>query len=98
MLLTSTNICTLQQLNALSSLRRLDHLVIDVDANPVTEFSLWRSYVIFRLAHFNLKLINHVEVSVIDIRLSASRPLTARTVGSVRVHGSLATNSCLFSL
>ena len=58
----STNIHSLQQINALSAVRRLDTLTIDLDGNPVTKFTLWRMYTVFRLAHFNLKKINDVEV------------------------------------
>lgn len=59
---SSTNIASLHQLNALSALRRLDNLIITPEGNPVTQFALWRSYVLFRLAHFALKKINDVEV------------------------------------
>ncbi|XP_059163229.1 leucine-rich repeat-containing protein 49-like isoform X2 [Physella acuta] len=63
----STNIHSLQQINALSLVRRLDNLTIDLDGNPVTKFTLWRMYTVFRLAHFALKKINDVEVSSGDI-------------------------------
>ncbi|RUS69701.1 hypothetical protein EGW08_022537 [Elysia chlorotica] len=63
----STNICSLQQINALSQVRRLDNLTIDLDGNPVTKFTLWRLYTVFRLAHFALKKINDIEVSSGDI-------------------------------
>ncbi|XP_048258880.1 leucine-rich repeat-containing protein 49-like isoform X2 [Haliotis rufescens] len=64
---SSTNINSLQQINALSNIRRIDNLTIDLDGNPVTKFTLWRMYTIFRLAHFSLKKINDVEVSPTDI-------------------------------
>ncbi|KAH9494929.1 Leucine-rich repeat-containing protein 49 [Bulinus truncatus] len=64
---TSTNIHSLQQINALSLVRRLDNLTIDLDGNPVTKFTLWRMYTVFRLAHFALKKINDIEVSSSDI-------------------------------
>ncbi|XP_069136955.1 leucine-rich repeat-containing protein 49-like isoform X3 [Argopecten irradians] len=64
---SATNIRTLSQINALSNIRRLDNLTIDLDGNPVTKFTLWRMYVIFRLAHFALKKINDIEVSASDI-------------------------------
>ncbi|XP_005090720.3 leucine-rich repeat-containing protein 49, partial [Aplysia californica] len=63
----STNIHSLRQINALSAVRRLDNLTIDLDGNPVTKFTLWRMYTVFRLAHFALKKINDVEVSSGDI-------------------------------
>ena len=59
---TSTNIRTLSQLNALASMRRLDNLTISGEGNPVTKLSVWRPYVVFRLAHFSLKHINGSEV------------------------------------
>ncbi|XP_062612472.1 leucine-rich repeat-containing protein 49-like isoform X3 [Saccostrea cucullata] len=64
---SSTNIRSLDQINALSSVRRLDNLNINLDGNPITKFTLWRMYVIFRLAHFTLKKINDVEISAADI-------------------------------
>ncbi|XP_056022977.1 leucine-rich repeat-containing protein 49-like isoform X11 [Ostrea edulis] len=64
---SSTNIQSLVQINALSTVRRLDNLTIDLDGNPITKFTLWRMYVIFRLAHFALKKINDVEISAADI-------------------------------
>jgi leucine-rich repeat-containing protein 49 len=64
---TATNIRTLAQFNALANVRRLDNLTVETDGNPVTELSLWRPYVVFRLAHFSLKRINGVEVSVADV-------------------------------
>ncbi|PVD20176.1 hypothetical protein C0Q70_20671 [Pomacea canaliculata] len=64
---TNTNIHSLQQINALSVVRSLDHLTIALDGNPVTKFTLWRLYTIFRLAHFSLKKINDVEVSGADV-------------------------------
>uniref|UniRef100_K1PQ40 Leucine-rich repeat-containing protein 49 n=1 Tax=Magallana gigas TaxID=29159 RepID=K1PQ40_MAGGI len=64
---SSTNIRSLVQINALSGVRRLDNLNIDLDGNPITKFTLWRMYIIFRLAHFALKKINDVEISAADI-------------------------------
>jgi leucine-rich repeat-containing protein 49 len=57
------DIQSLQQLNALSCLRRLDSLTIHSDGNPVTELSLWKPYVLFRLSHLGLRKINNVEVT-----------------------------------
>ena len=62
LMFTSTNIRTLTQLNALASMRRLDNLTINAEGNPVTKLSIWRPYVVFRLAHFSLKHINGSEV------------------------------------
>ncbi|XP_033107999.1 leucine-rich repeat-containing protein 49-like isoform X2 [Anneissia japonica] len=57
------NICNLQQLNALTSLKRLDSLSISKQGNPITTFSLWKQYLIYRLSHFHLKKINDEEVT-----------------------------------
>jgi len=59
---SSTNIHSMQQINALTALRRLDNLTINLEGNNITRFSLWRPYIIFRLAHFALKKINNIEV------------------------------------
>ncbi|XP_060602364.1 leucine-rich repeat-containing protein 49-like isoform X6 [Ruditapes philippinarum] len=64
---SSTNICSFTQLNALTSLRRLDNLMIELEGNPVTRYTLWKSYLLFRLAHFALKRINNVEVTASDV-------------------------------
>ncbi|GAB1605089.1 leucine-rich repeat-containing protein 49-like isoform X4 [Argonauta hians] len=66
LVLNSCNIHCLSQLNGLASLLRLDHVVID-EVNPVTKFSVWRYYLLFRLAHFSLKTINNKEVTASDI-------------------------------
>ncbi|XP_030832513.1 leucine-rich repeat-containing protein 49 isoform X3 [Strongylocentrotus purpuratus] len=52
------NISNLVQLNALASLRRLDTLTISKQGNPITSFVLWKQYLLFRLAHLNIKKIN----------------------------------------
>ena len=62
---SSTNICSLQQLNALSALRRLDNLIVTTEGNPVTQFVLWKPFILFRLAHFALKKINDTDVSIL---------------------------------
>ncbi|KAL4228191.1 Leucine-rich repeat-containing protein 49 [Mactra antiquata] len=67
LMFSSTNICNFQQISALTSVRRLDNLVIDTEGNPVTKFSLWKSFVLFRLAHFALKKINNIEVTSSDV-------------------------------
>ncbi|XP_022108210.1 leucine-rich repeat-containing protein 49-like isoform X2 [Acanthaster planci] len=56
------NLSSLQQLNALTSLRRLDSISIASEGNPVTTFSLWRPYLLFRLSHLGIKKINNEEV------------------------------------
>jgi len=61
-----TNIKALQQINSLSLLRRLDYLNINNEGNPVTSFTLWKPYVLFRLAHFSLRKINDIEVTAED--------------------------------
>ncbi|XP_052279635.1 leucine-rich repeat-containing protein 49-like isoform X3 [Dreissena polymorpha] len=72
LIFSATNIRSYQQLNALTCIRRLDNLTIDLEGNPVTKHNLWKSYVLFRLAHFALKKINDVEVTAADI-LSAEQ-------------------------
>ncbi|XP_052795464.1 leucine-rich repeat-containing protein 49-like isoform X3 [Mya arenaria] len=64
---SSTNIHSFQQINALTSLRRLDNLTINLEGNNITRYTLWRSYILFRLAHFALKKINNVEVTASDV-------------------------------
>ena len=59
---TSTNLRQLSQLNALASMRRIDNLTVNAEGNPITKLSVWRPYVVFRLAHFSLKHINGSEV------------------------------------
>jgi len=63
---TETNIRGLQQINCLSLLRRLEHLSISSEGNPITSFTLWKPYVLFRLAHFSLRTINDIEVTAED--------------------------------
>lgn len=57
-----TNISRLPQLAALAQVRRLDQLTIHPEGNPVVSLALWRSFVIYRLHHFNLQRINGQEV------------------------------------
>ncbi|MEQ2257222.1 hypothetical protein ILYODFUR_032553, partial [Ilyodon furcidens] len=58
-----TNISRLPQLAALAQVRRLDQLTIHPEGNPVVSMALWRSFIIYRLYHFNLQKINGQEVS-----------------------------------
>ncbi|XP_076444066.1 leucine-rich repeat-containing protein 49-like isoform X2 [Babylonia areolata] len=67
LIFSNTNVHSLQQINALSAVRSLDQLTVELDGNPVTKFTLWRLYTVYRLAHFNLKRINGVEVSPADV-------------------------------
>ncbi|XP_028257728.1 leucine-rich repeat-containing protein 49 [Parambassis ranga] len=62
-----TNISRLPQLAALAQVRRLDQLTIHPEGNPVVSLSLWRSFVIYRLYHFNLQRINGQEVTMNDV-------------------------------
>ncbi|XP_030577769.1 leucine-rich repeat-containing protein 49 [Archocentrus centrarchus] len=62
-----TNISRLPQLAALAQVRRLDQLTIHPEGNPVVSLTLWRSFVIYRLYHFNLQRINGQEVTMNDV-------------------------------
>ncbi|KAM6943637.1 leucine-rich repeat-containing protein 49 isoform 2-T2 [Xenentodon cancila] len=62
-----TNISRLPQLAALAQVRRLDQLTILPEGNPVVSLALWRSFVIYRLNHFNLQRINGQEVTMNDV-------------------------------
>ncbi|XP_074517842.1 leucine-rich repeat-containing protein 49 isoform X1 [Sebastes fasciatus] len=62
-----TNISRLPQLAALAQVRRLDQLTIHPEGNPVASLALWRSFVIYRLHHFNLQRINGQEVTMNDV-------------------------------
>ncbi|XP_037835708.1 leucine-rich repeat-containing protein 49 isoform X2 [Kryptolebias marmoratus] len=62
-----TNISRLPQLAALAQVRRLDQLTIDPEGNPVVSLALWRSFIIYRLHHFNLQRINGQEVTMNDV-------------------------------
>ncbi|XP_071015155.1 leucine-rich repeat-containing protein 49-like [Oncorhynchus clarkii lewisi] len=67
-----TNVSRLPQLAALAQVRRLDQLTIHPQGNPVVSLSLWRSFLIYRLHHFNLHKINNLEVTMNDM-ISAER-------------------------
>uniref|UniRef100_A0A3B4XSI0 Leucine rich repeat containing 49 n=1 Tax=Seriola lalandi dorsalis TaxID=1841481 RepID=A0A3B4XSI0_SERLL len=62
-----TNISRLPQLAALAQVRRLDQLTVHPEGNPVVSLALWRSFVIYRLHHFNLQRINGQEVTMNDV-------------------------------
>jgi len=61
-----TNICHFNQINSLGILRSLEELVIEESGNPITQFSLWKSYVLYRLSHLSLLKINGCEVTTSD--------------------------------
>uniref|UniRef100_A0A672IGV9 Leucine rich repeat containing 49 n=1 Tax=Salarias fasciatus TaxID=181472 RepID=A0A672IGV9_SALFA len=67
MIFLETNISRLPQLAALAQVRRLDQLTIHPEGNPVVSLALWRSFVIYRLNHFNLQRINGQEVTMNDV-------------------------------
>lgn len=56
-----TNITFIGQLNALSEVQGFTSLQIDEEGNPIFKKN-WRSYAIFRLSHWGLKIINGTEV------------------------------------
>ncbi|XP_038063566.1 leucine-rich repeat-containing protein 49-like [Patiria miniata] len=60
------NLSSLQQLNALTSVRHLDSINIATEGNPITAFSLWKPYLLFRLSHLDIKKINNEEVFLSD--------------------------------
>ncbi|XP_071236928.1 leucine-rich repeat-containing protein 49-like isoform X2 [Salvelinus alpinus] len=72
MIFLETNVSRLPQLAALAQVRRLDQLTIHPVGNPVVSLSLWRSFLIYRLHHFNLHKINNLEVTMNDM-ISAER-------------------------
>lgn len=57
-----TNIEVIGQLNLLAELQGIVSLTIDADGNPICE-KQWRSYAVYRLTHWGLKVINDVAVS-----------------------------------
>jgi len=65
-----SSVHSLKQLNALSTVRRLDFITISPEGNPVTNFTLWKYYLLYRLSHFNLRKINDVDVTMSDTVLA----------------------------
>ncbi|XP_071794627.1 leucine-rich repeat-containing protein 49-like isoform X3 [Asterias amurensis] len=65
-LIGECNLNSLQQLNALTSLRRLESISLTDEGNPLTMFSLWKPYLLFRLSHLSIKQINNKQVSELD--------------------------------
>lgn len=56
-----TNIYCLGQLNALAETQGMTSLTIDLEGNPIVNKN-WRSYAIYRLSHWGLKVINDEEI------------------------------------
>ncbi|XP_065837178.1 leucine-rich repeat-containing protein 49-like isoform X2 [Oscarella lobularis] len=63
----NTGLESFQQLNALNCLRRLESIVIEPEGNPVVEFQLWKSYLLFRLSHLGIRQINGQEVTASEV-------------------------------
>nr|XP_023022327.1 leucine-rich repeat-containing protein 49 [Leptinotarsa decemlineata] len=64
-----TNITCLGQLNALAEIQGMSSLYIDLEGNPICDKS-WRSYAVYRLAHWGLKTINNEEITGDEIKLA----------------------------
>lgn len=81
------NLSSLPQLNAFATLRRLDHLSIEKEGNPLLQFTLWKPYLLFRLAHLSLKTINDEEIQPGDTLLAQRRfkPLATHTASQLPV-------------
>lgn len=60
-LFRETNICCLGQLNALADIQGLTSLAIHPEGNPICTKD-WKSYAIYRLSHWGLRIINDEEV------------------------------------
>lgn len=61
-----TNIQYFGQLNALAELQGLTSLNIDTEGNPISTKD-WRSYAVYRLSHWGLKLLNDIEITKDEI-------------------------------
>ncbi|XP_055322296.1 uncharacterized protein LOC129578155 [Sitodiplosis mosellana] len=61
-----TNIQFFGQLNALAELQGLKSLTIDAEGNPINSKD-WRSYAVYRLSHWGLKIINDIEITSEEI-------------------------------
>ncbi|XP_054279143.1 uncharacterized protein LOC128997528 [Macrosteles quadrilineatus] len=64
-----TNIHCMGQLNALADIQGLTSLTINEEGNPITGKE-WRSYAIYRLSHWGLRVINDQEIKVEDISVA----------------------------
>lgn len=62
------NLHSLPQINALSQMRRLESISVECSpGNPITQYSLWRLYILFRLSHFELKKVNNDPVTPAEV-------------------------------
>lgn len=59
---SNNNLRHLTQLNALSILDSLDHLIIESEGNSIVQLQLWKYYAVFRLSNLQLQMINDEEV------------------------------------
>lgn len=59
-----TNIGHLGQLNALAEVQGLNSIRIEAEGNPIVSKN-WKTYAVFRLAHWGLKVINGIEVRIL---------------------------------
>lgn len=64
-----TNMYCLGQLNALAETQGLASLTIDCEGNTIMSKN-WRSYAIYRLSHWGLKVINNDEITEEEIQAS----------------------------
>nr|XP_022920797.1 leucine-rich repeat-containing protein 49 [Onthophagus taurus] len=65
-----TNIQFIGQLNALAEIQGLVTLNIGEEGNPVVKKTSWRSYAIYRLSHWGLKIINGEKIEDEEIKLA----------------------------
>jgi len=63
----ANNIHSLQQINALSQIRKIESLTICEEGNPVTQISVWKHYTLFRLSHMSIKSLNGKEVCTFSV-------------------------------
>jgi len=68
LILKQVGLENLQQLNSLGQFKKLECLTIEAcSSNPVTQFTLWKPYILFRLSHLSLKKLNGEEVSSVHL-------------------------------
>ena len=58
------------QLDRLSEWEKLESLTINKEDNPIYSVSIWRSYVLNRLSHLQLKRINNQAITFEDLNLA----------------------------
>ncbi|XP_046403321.1 leucine-rich repeat-containing protein 49 isoform X2 [Ischnura elegans] len=106
-----TNIYCLGQINALAEVQGLTSLQIDDEGNPITGKN-WRSYAVFRLYHWGLRVINGCEIMDVEVSNSSheyqgltdivlwSLPdaLLLPLLGKLHVQGNRSTNGSSWSL